>query len=139
MVAKLQALRCAKRHKHYTKQLAIAFTLTFNNSIKMEILDWIQNYFKNNCDGDWEHSSGIQITTLDNPGWDVEIDISNTSLANFKLEWILNENGKQDWYGVKIENQKFNASGDSGKLKFLLGLFKDMIDKIENNTIANNA
>ena len=105
----------------------------------MEILEWIQNYFKNNSDGDWEHSSGIQITTLDNPGWDVEIDISNTSLANFKLDWILNENGKQDWYGVKIENQKFNASGDAGKLKFLLGLFKDMIDKIENNTIANNA
>jgi len=98
----------------------------------MEILDWIQNWFKDNCDGNWEKDEVIQITTLDNPGWEVEIDISNTSIANIKINRILNESSPQDWYGVKIENQKFNASGDSGKLKFLLGLFKEMIEKIEN-------
>lgn len=48
------------------------------------------------------------------------------------LEWILIQKGKQDWCGVKIENQRFNASGDPSKLKFLLGLFKEMIEKIEN-------
>ncbi|MEJ6791253.1 MAG: immunity 53 family protein [Lacinutrix sp.] len=98
----------------------------------MEITDWIQNWFKNNCDGDWEHGNGIQITTIDNPGWDVEIDISNTSLTNIEIPWILNENSKQDWYAVKIENQVFNASGDFGKLTFLLGLFKEMIEKFKN-------
>jgi len=98
----------------------------------MEILDWIQNWFKDNCDGNWEKDQVIQITTLDNPGWEVEIDISNTSIADIKINRILNESSPQDWYGVKIENQKFNASGDSGKLKFLLGLFKEMIEKIEN-------
>jgi hypothetical protein len=97
----------------------------------MEILDWIQNWFKDNCNGQWEQGDGIQITTLDNPGWEVEIDISNTSIATITIEWILNEKGPQDWYGVKIEDQKFNASGDSGKLVFLLGLFKEMIEKIE--------
>lgn len=98
----------------------------------MEILDWIQNWFKDNCDGDWEHGEAIQITTIDKPGWEVEIDISNTSIANINIKWILNEKSPQDWYGVKIENQKFNASGDSGKLKFLLDLFREMIEKIEN-------
>ena len=98
----------------------------------MEITDWIQNWFKNNCDGDWEKAEVILINTTENPGWEVEIDISNTSIANMNINWILNENGAQDWYGVKIENQKFNATGDSGKLKFLLGLFKEMIEKIEN-------
>lgn len=99
----------------------------------METTDWIQHWFKNNCDGDWEHGNGIQITTIDNPGWDVEIDISNTSLANIEIPWVLNESSKQDWYGVKIENHVFNASGDSGKLTFLLGLFKEMIEKFENS------
>ena len=97
----------------------------------MDIIDWIQNWFKNNCDGEWEHGDVIQITTFENPGWEVEIDISNTSLANMNLKSILNEKGPHDWYGVKIENQKFIAIGDSGKLKFLLSLFKDMIEKIE--------
>mgnify|MGYP003630527271 CR=1 FL=1 len=98
----------------------------------MDILDWIQVWFKENCDGDWEHGEVIQITTIDNPGWEVEIDISNTSIATMELDWILNETSKQDWYGVKIADQKFTAAGDIGKLKFLLGLFKEMIDKIEN-------
>ncbi|WP_339726892.1 immunity 53 family protein [Maribacter stanieri] len=98
----------------------------------MDILDWIQDWFKENCDGDWEHGEVIQITNIDNPGWEVEIDISNTSIASMNLDWILNETSKQDWYGVKIAGQKFTAAGDIGKLKFLLGLFKEMIDKIEN-------
>ena len=97
----------------------------------MDILDWIQDWFKENCDGDWEHSGVIQITSSDSPGWEVEIDISKTSIANLTLDSILNENGKDDWYGVKIENQKFSAIGDSGKLIFLLGLFREMIEKIE--------
>ena len=98
----------------------------------MELLDWIQNWFKDHCDGDWEHGEGIQITTIDNPGWEIEIDISKTSIAGMSIKWILNEKGKHDWYGVKIENQKFIASGDSGKLVFLLGLFREMIEQIEN-------
>ena len=98
----------------------------------MEILEWIQDWFKDNCDGDWERSGTIQITSTDNPGWEVEIDISKTSVANLTLDRILNENGKEDWYGITIENQKFSAIGDSGKLKFLLGLFKEMIEKVEN-------
>ncbi|WP_379952977.1 immunity 53 family protein [Dokdonia sp. R78006] len=97
----------------------------------MEIIDWIQDWFKGNCDGDWEQGEVIQITTLDNPGWELEIDVSNTSLAMITIPWILNENSKDDWYGVKIENQRFSASGDAGKLKFLLGLFRETVEKIE--------
>ena len=98
----------------------------------MEITDWIQHWFKANCDGNWEQGNGIQITTLENPGWDVEIDISNTSMANIEIKGVLNETSKDDWYAVKIENQKFNASGDASKLVFLLGLFREMIEKFEN-------
>ncbi|EDP72128.1 hypothetical protein FBALC1_13542 [Flavobacteriales bacterium ALC-1] len=98
----------------------------------MEILDWIQDWFKANCDGDWEKDEVIQITTLAAPGWEVEIDISRTSIANLEIKWILNEINRHDWYGVKVKNQKFFAAGDANKLTFLLDLFKQMIDKIEN-------
>jgi len=98
----------------------------------MEILEWMQNWFKTNCDGDWEKDEVIQITTLATQGWEVEIDISKTSIANLEITWILNEINRQDWYGVKVENQKFFAAGDTNKLIFLLDLFKQMIDKIEN-------
>ena len=97
----------------------------------MEILDWIQAWFQENCDGKWERGTGIQITTSEVPGWEVEIDLSKTSLASFNLDWILNENSKQDWYGVKVDNQTFSAACDPSKLEFILNMFKEMIEKLE--------
>lgn len=97
----------------------------------MQAINYIQNWFHKNCDGKWEKGDGIQITTSEVPGWEVEIDLSKTSLANFNLDWILNENSKQDWYGVKVDNQKFSAACDPSKLEFVLNMFKEMIEKLE--------
>ncbi|MFE2849501.1 Imm53 family immunity protein, partial [Streptomyces scopuliridis] len=33
------------------------------------LLDWLQNWYTQQCDGDWEHEWGVKIATLDNPGW----------------------------------------------------------------------
>ena len=33
------------------------------------------NWYKTNCDGDWEHSYGITLQTLDNPGWHLTVDL----------------------------------------------------------------
>src|SRR5262245_43882128 len=38
------------------------------------------------CDGDWEHSYGIRIETLDNPGWSVKIDLTGTDLEEAPFE-----------------------------------------------------
>jgi hypothetical protein len=34
------------------------------------------------CDGSWEHSHGITIETLDNPGWSVKVDLADTALRD---------------------------------------------------------
>ncbi|WP_262697344.1 immunity 53 family protein [Maribacter vaceletii] len=39
----------------------------------------MQDWFKNNFDGVWEHGEAIQIKTLDTSGWEVEIDITSIS------------------------------------------------------------
>ena len=44
----------------------------------MDAIKWLQEWYKSNCDGDWEHLFGVQITTLDNPGWLIEIDLTDT-------------------------------------------------------------
>lgn len=33
------------------------------------IFEWLQKWYKSQCDGDWEHEYGIKIETVDNPGW----------------------------------------------------------------------
>ncbi len=45
----------------------------------------LQNWYASNCDGDWEHSFGIRIETLDNPGWLVTIDLEDTRLEQASL------------------------------------------------------
>lgn len=34
----------------------------------MDILSWVEDWYKEHCDGVWEHDYGITIGTLDNPG-----------------------------------------------------------------------
>ena len=46
------------------------------------MLDWIANWYISQCDGRWEHFYGIKIDTLDNSGWGVEIDLSDTDLID---------------------------------------------------------
>jgi hypothetical protein len=39
----------------------------------MNELRQIQDWYKSQCNGEWEHSCGLSIETLDNPGWRVQI------------------------------------------------------------------
>ncbi len=43
------------------------------------VLNWISNWYQEQCNGEWEHSFGIKIGTIDNPGWEVNIDIEETN------------------------------------------------------------
>jgi hypothetical protein len=45
----------------------------------MDTINWLQDWYKQNCDGDWEHSYGINIYTVDNPGWSVNIELTDTN------------------------------------------------------------
>src|ERR1700722_12742042 len=52
------------------------------------IFIWLQRWYKIHCNGDWEHSYGIQIDTLDNPGWTITIDLQDTDLHIKNFEKI---------------------------------------------------
>lgn len=97
--------------------------------MEINTLSWLEKWYLCNCNGDWEHSYGITIETLDNPGWDVKIDLTKTSLANEKLEYTYIKKNENDWYGIKIENSQFNAFGDPTKLSFLLEFFKKFVEE----------
>jgi hypothetical protein len=45
-----------------------------------DVWTWMQAWFVGRCDGVWEHAHGVTITTLDNPGWEVNIDLSGSGL-----------------------------------------------------------
>lgn len=88
----------------------------------MNNLEIIQEWYKNQCNGDWEHENGIKINTTDNPGWSVTIDLVDTSLDHFYYheESI---NSLNDWFIINSNGKIFSASGDFHKLNFVLEKF----------------
>lgn len=93
----------------------------------MEYLQELQNWYKNQCDNDWEHEYGVRIYTVDNPGWCVEIDLVDTPWEDISLSYELFENSEDDWYGYSVENSIFKAVGDSSKLEIIIKLFLNII------------
>lgn len=48
-------------------------------------LERLQDWYSSNCDDDWEHQYGIEIGTLDNPGWALKVDLNGASLEEVPL------------------------------------------------------
>jgi len=88
------------------------------------MINWIQNWYKENCDGEWEHHQGIKVETLDNPGWNVEINFNFTNTKISNENWKVYEFSENDWIGYSIIDNIFNASGDPLKLNVILKIFK---------------
>lgn len=92
-------------------------------------IEWLASWYKKECNGDWEHTYGIFIQTLDNPGWSVQIDLLDTSFENLEILPDSKDMSDSDWYAIKIKDKKFQAVGDPTKLDFLLGKFRELILK----------
>ena len=88
------------------------------------IIKRIQNWYKINCNGDWEHSYGLNITNLDNPGWGVTIDLEGTPFDYSVYEKSF-DNGEDDWMTIKVKNKKFEGRGDPNKLLTIFEIFLD--------------
>ncbi len=93
----------------------------------MDNINWLQGWYRGNCDGNWEHEHGIDIQTLDNPGWLVKIDMKETIFENKTLEKFSINKGDEDWLSYYIKDGVFYGYGDCSKLDILIKVFKDCV------------
>jgi hypothetical protein len=42
----------------------------------------LERWYSVQCNGDWEHTNGITIETVDNPGWYFKVELTDTYLAD---------------------------------------------------------
>jgi len=92
----------------------------------MDMIDWLQKWYLSRCDEDWEHEYGVHIDTLDNPGWSVIIDLSNTEIEDLEIQYTLTEKSDVDWIGYSILNKTFKGVGGPQKLNSIISLFKEI-------------
>lgn len=94
-----------------------------------DTLQQLQHWYQAQCNGDWEHSYGIKIDTLDNPGWSLAIDLTGTSLEDATFSKVSNgviasditEN--QDWLVCEVKEKTFIGAAGPNSLNALIITF----------------
>ena len=89
----------------------------------MTVTQRLQEWFRTECNGDWEHQYGVKIQTLDNPGWMVDIDLVDTALERRQFSSLVEERSEDNWIHCKIEGGVFKGRGGPGNLDELLLTF----------------
>jgi hypothetical protein len=95
----------------------------------MTPLSRLQEWYRRQCDGEWEHHQGITIESCDNPGWWVKIDLKGTTLATLPFQ-LLMENVDADgfqkgerWLYCKVAEGVWSGAGDETTLERILEVF----------------
>lgn len=96
----------------------------------VNLIEKLQEWYASQCEADdtvgktpWQHRYGLSIYTLDNPAWNVGIDLAGTSLSGVTMEAINIDNSEDDWLICSIHDDRFGAVGDPSKLAAILELF----------------
>jgi hypothetical protein len=72
---------------------------------------WLLKWYSKQCDGDWEHGNGIEIGTIDNPGWYLKICLDETELQNKPFKEIKIDRSESDWVRCYIKDEVFEGVG----------------------------
>jgi hypothetical protein len=93
------------------------------------LFEKLQRWYANECNGDWEHSFGITIETLDNPGWLVKIDLMETEWEGIKVERSRDDRDDNNWAQHEIVNSQFIGCGGIDNLAEILSRFFEIVEK----------
>jgi hypothetical protein len=92
-------------------------------------LQLLQDWYSSQCNGDWEHTFGIALETIDNPGWRLKIDVAETPLEGVTFEPVIIERSAADWVHCKVEAAAFIGHGGASNLAEVLSLFLDWVER----------
>lgn len=86
-------------------------------------LERVQRWYSARCDGDWEHTWGVTIETLDNPGWRVKVDLRHTPLEGRSFSPVSDVADERAWLDCRVSEASFVGAGGPHMLSAVLGVF----------------
>lgn len=93
----------------------------------IDVIKGLEEWFSAQCDEDWEHSYGLSIETIDNPGWHVEIDLLDTAWMDISIPFSRTERSDSDWIQIEVHEGKFIGSGGTRNLGEILRRFLSIV------------
>ncbi len=106
--------------------------------MSVDTLTWLQRWYLAECNGDWEHSYGIKIDTLDNPGWTLKIDLRETGLQGKPFTKIAHGEPTADleewrdvgsWWVADVDGDSFEAACGPLDLASVIQVFPDWAEQ----------
>lgn|SRR6185503_768421 len=97
-------------------------------------ITWLMNWYSAQCNDDWEHQYGVHIDTLDNPGWLIDIDLSETALETQIYSTVDNLKADASWWYCTVEKNQWRARCGPNDLTTVIGLFRDWAESVEPST-----
>ena len=97
----------------------------------MDMIESIEDWYSSVCNGDWEHTFGISIATIDNPGWMVSIDLVDTPLESHNFNAIARETNDRDWIRCWIDKVVFKGYGGTHNLREIISVFTEWASNAE--------
>ncbi len=92
-----------------------------------EDLTWLSYWFRKMCNGSWEYHYGINLRTIDNPGWTFDVNLQETAYSERSFEPVITERSDNDWLHVFQKETTFKSACGPLNLIEVLNIFRDRI------------
>jgi hypothetical protein len=101
-------------------------------------LTWLIRWYLGECNDDWEHSYGLKIDTLDNPGWTLKIDLRETNLQSRPFTRVEHGEPSDDleewrtlgsWWVADVRDQTFEAACGPLDLPSAIRVFREWVEQ----------
>jgi len=89
----------------------------------MDELIWLMEWYNSRCNSGWEHQFGIHLTTIDNPGWHLTVNLEETALESCPFERV-EQIGETSWWQCWTQDKEFLAACGPRDLPAVLGVFR---------------
>jgi hypothetical protein len=87
-------------------------------------LGQLQRWYAAQCNGDWEHTYGISIETVDNPGWYFKVELTDTYLAGRAFAEISeNRADEKNAFICMVRDRAFVGSCAPNRLHEVIAIF----------------
>ena len=108
-----------------------------------ELLNWLMTWYESQCDGNWEHSWGVRIGTLDNPGWSVRINLAETDWHECPPQSICEDLAPdRDWISCRVvlsdEGPVFEGFCGPANLGRVIERFRRLIESLERKDLPSD-
>ena len=115
---------------HLTKYLVTEQMNIVNRNVHDDgnsaALERLERWYRSMTSGDWHETYGIFISNIDNPGWTLRVELSDTYLEEAAFESVkVKRDEEQDWVICRVSDLEFIGHGGPENLGELITRFLD--------------